>query len=107
MAGAKLDWSGVIPAATTQFDEGLGVDLDATQKVQDALISDGVDGIIVMGTVGENNSLRARGKARRPEGGGRGRRWSRADHRRRLRTRRRRAPIAFAKRRREASASTA
>jgi len=57
MAGAKLDWTGVIPAATTQFDEGLGVDLDATQTVLDGLIKDGVDGIIVMGTVGENNSL--------------------------------------------------
>lgn len=57
MAGAKLDWTGVIPAATTQFDEGLGVDLDATQTVLDGLIKDGVDSIIVMGTVGENNSL--------------------------------------------------
>src|SRR5690606_6706330 len=57
MAGAKLDWTGVIPAATTQFDEGLAVDLDATQTVLDGLINDGVDGIIVMGTVGENNSL--------------------------------------------------
>ncbi len=57
MAKAKLDWTGVIPAATTQFDEGLAVDLDATQKVLDGLIKDGVDGIIVMGTVGENNSL--------------------------------------------------
>ncbi|MBD3818834.1 dihydrodipicolinate synthase family protein [Brevundimonas diminuta] len=57
MAGAKLDWTGVIPAATTQFDEGLAVDLDATQTVLDGLIKDGVDAIIVMGTVGENNSL--------------------------------------------------
>lgn len=57
MAGAKLDWTGVIPAATTQFDEALAVDLDATQTVLDGLIKDGVDAIIVMGTVGENNSL--------------------------------------------------
>lgn len=57
MAGARLDWTGVIPAATTQFDEALAVDLDATQKVQDALIRDGVDGLIALGTVGENNSL--------------------------------------------------
>lgn len=54
---AKLDWTGVIPAATTQFDTALNVDLDATQRVQDALIKDGVDGIIALGTVGENNSL--------------------------------------------------
>ena len=25
MAGVKLDWTGVIPAATTQFDEALAV----------------------------------------------------------------------------------
>lgn len=54
---ATLDWAGVIPAATTQFDAHLDVDLAASQKVQDALIRDGVDGLVIMGTVGENNSL--------------------------------------------------
>ena len=54
---AKLTWSGVYPAATTQFTSELALDLPATQKVQSALIDDGVDGIIVAGTVGENNSL--------------------------------------------------
>jgi len=54
---AKLTWSGVYPAATTQFTSELALDLPATQKVQSALIEDGVDGIIVAGTVGENNSL--------------------------------------------------
>ena len=54
---AKLTWSGVYPAATTQFTSELTLDLPATQKVQGALIDDGVDGIIVAGTVGENNSL--------------------------------------------------
>jgi len=53
----KLTWSGVYPAATTQFTSELALDLPATQKVQSALIDDGVDGIIVAGTVGENNSL--------------------------------------------------
>lgn len=50
-------WHGVFPAVTTQFGEDLAVDLAATQRVQDALIRDGVDGLIVMGTCGENNSL--------------------------------------------------
>ncbi|KQT52981.1 MULTISPECIES: dihydrodipicolinate synthase family protein [unclassified Aureimonas] len=50
-------WHGVFPAVTTQFDETLAVDHDATQKVQDALVRDGVNGLIVMGTCGENNSL--------------------------------------------------
>lgn len=57
MTKAKLDWKGVIPAATTQFDTASNVDLDATQRVQDALIRDGVDGLVIIGTVGENNSL--------------------------------------------------
>jgi len=50
-------WSGVFPAATTQFTAALDVDLAATQAVQAALIRDGVHGLVVLGTVGENNSL--------------------------------------------------
>jgi 1-pyrroline-4-hydroxy-2-carboxylate deaminase len=50
-------WSGVYPAATTQFAVDLSVDLDATQAVQNALVDDGVDGLIILGTCGENNSL--------------------------------------------------
>jgi len=53
------NWSGVFPAATTQFDESFNVDLSATKAVQAALIRDGVHGMIVLGTVGENNSLSA------------------------------------------------
>jgi 4-hydroxy-tetrahydrodipicolinate synthase len=52
-------WSGVYPAATTQFDAALALDLPATQRVQSALINDGVHGLVLMGTVGEGNSLRA------------------------------------------------
>jgi 1-pyrroline-4-hydroxy-2-carboxylate deaminase len=50
-------WSGVFPAATTQFDPALDLDIPATQAVQAALIRDGVHGLVVLGTVGENNSL--------------------------------------------------
>ena len=53
----RIGWSGVFPAATTQFAPDLSVDYAATQKVQDALIADGVHGLIVLGTCGENNSL--------------------------------------------------
>src|ERR1700742_1557106 len=52
-------WSGVFPAATTQFDADLKVDLPATQRVQKALLQDGVHGLVLMGTVGEGNSLTA------------------------------------------------
>ncbi|MDO9588637.1 MAG: dihydrodipicolinate synthase family protein [Brevundimonas sp.] len=55
----SISWEGVIPAATTQFSADFSIDFDATAKVQDGLIRDGVHGLIVMGTVGENNSLDA------------------------------------------------
>jgi 4-hydroxy-tetrahydrodipicolinate synthase len=57
-------WAGVYPAATTQFDAALALDLPATQRVQAALIKDGVHGLVLMGTVGEGNSLRAEEKRR-------------------------------------------
>jgi 4-hydroxy-tetrahydrodipicolinate synthase len=50
-------WSGVFPATTTQFTRDERLDVAATQKVVAALIDDGVDGVICMGTVGENCSL--------------------------------------------------
>jgi 4-hydroxy-tetrahydrodipicolinate synthase len=53
------NWSGVFPATTTQFARDESLDLAATQKVVSALIDDGVNGIICMGTVGENCSLNA------------------------------------------------
>ena len=53
----RAAWKGVYPAATTQFDEGLAVDLPATRGVLDNLIRDGVHGLISLGTCGENNSL--------------------------------------------------
>jgi 4-hydroxy-tetrahydrodipicolinate synthase len=55
----SCNWAGVFPAATTQFDVNLQLDLAATQGVQAALVRDGVHGLVVLGTVGENNSLSA------------------------------------------------
>jgi 4-hydroxy-tetrahydrodipicolinate synthase len=52
-----IHWSGVFPAATTQFTQDLEIDLSATQGVLDRLIADGVHGLVVLGTCGENNSL--------------------------------------------------
>jgi 1-pyrroline-4-hydroxy-2-carboxylate deaminase len=61
-ASFACNWSGVFPAATTQFDKSLNVDLAATSAVQAALVRDGVHGMVVLGTVGENNSLSAEEK---------------------------------------------
>jgi 4-hydroxy-tetrahydrodipicolinate synthase len=55
-------WSGVFPAATSQFDDDLALDLKATGSVQAALLRDGVHGLILIGTVGEGNSLSAEEK---------------------------------------------
>jgi 4-hydroxy-tetrahydrodipicolinate synthase len=56
---AFLSWSGVYPAATTQFRADSTLDIEATQTVLDALVRDGVHGLVVLGTCGENNSLDA------------------------------------------------
>ena len=57
MNSSRPMWHGVYPAATTQIAADSSVDLDATQRVQTALVDDGVDGLVLLGTVGENNSL--------------------------------------------------
>jgi dihydrodipicolinate synthase/N-acetylneuraminate lyase len=53
----KIGWEGVFPAVTTQFKPNFDLDIEATAKVMDGLIRDGVSGLIVCGTVGENTSL--------------------------------------------------
>jgi len=62
MSFSQSLWKGVYPAATTQFTSALALDLESTQKVQTALVDDGVDGLILLGTCGENNSLEAEEK---------------------------------------------
>lgn len=54
---SALTWRGVYPAATTQFTADFDVDIAATQRSLDALIRDGVNGLVIAGTCGENNSL--------------------------------------------------
>jgi len=53
----KPCWSGVFPAVTTQFRDDFSLDIAATRRVIDDLIRDGVSGLIVCDTVGENTSL--------------------------------------------------
>lgn len=50
-------FQGVMPAVTTQFHNDGRLDLDATQRVQAALVRDGAHGLVLLGTCGENNSL--------------------------------------------------
>src|SRR4051794_13729477 len=57
MLDPRTTWNGVFPAVTTQFRADLSVDLEATGRVIGALIADGVSGVVISGTVGENCSL--------------------------------------------------
>jgi dihydrodipicolinate synthase/N-acetylneuraminate lyase len=54
-----VTWQGVFPAATTQFLGDQSLDLPSTLAHLDAMIGAGIDGLIVLGTVGENCSLEA------------------------------------------------
>ncbi|MCH2059781.1 MAG: dihydrodipicolinate synthase family protein [Verrucomicrobiales bacterium] len=53
----KVDWSGVYPAVPTQFKDDFSLDIPATQKHVEALLEEGIHGLIMLGTIGENCSL--------------------------------------------------
>ena len=57
MTRPAISWQGVFPAVTTQFRDDFSLDIDATARVMAALIRDGVSGLVICGTVGENTSL--------------------------------------------------
>ncbi|ESP90737.1 MULTISPECIES: 4-hydroxy-tetrahydrodipicolinate synthase [Pseudoalteromonas] len=58
----NVEWQGVYPAVTTQFNDDESINFDTTKSMINSLIEEGVHGIIVLGTVGENCSLRAEEK---------------------------------------------
>ena len=51
-----INWQGVYPAVTTQYFDDYSINFEATKNMVDSLIKEGVDGIIALGTVGENCS---------------------------------------------------
>src|SRR3954468_22536538 len=53
----KVNWQGVFPAVTTQFDQDQSLDLEATARHIDVLIDSGVSGLVMLGSLGENTSL--------------------------------------------------
>ena len=53
----QVDWQGVYPAVPTQFNEDFSLDIKGTQKHVEALLSEGVHGLVMLGTIGENCSL--------------------------------------------------
>ena len=58
----QVNWRGVYPAVSTQFAEDFSVDHAENAKMWENLIAEGVHGIVVCGTVGENCSLSAEEK---------------------------------------------
>lgn len=52
-------WQGVFPAVTTQMREDQSLDLEATARHVEALIESGVTGLVMCGSLGENQSLDA------------------------------------------------
>ncbi len=58
----KVSWKGVFPAATTQFRADQSLDLEATVAHADTLIGAGVDGLVMLGTLGESTTMEAQEK---------------------------------------------
>ncbi len=50
-------WQGVFPAVTTQFHSDQSLDLEATAIHFEALIKSGISGLIVCGSLGENQAM--------------------------------------------------
>jgi 1-pyrroline-4-hydroxy-2-carboxylate deaminase len=53
----KPHWTGVFPACTTQLKKDQSLDLRATARHLEALIESGVSGLIMCGSLGENQTL--------------------------------------------------
>lgn len=53
----KVNWQGVFPAISTQFNEGGTINYESNARMLKELIRDGIDGIVALGTIGESASL--------------------------------------------------
>jgi 4-hydroxy-tetrahydrodipicolinate synthase len=58
------NWKGVFPAVTSQLKKDHSLDLDATARHVEALIDSGVSGLIMCGSLGENQTLEPEEKRR-------------------------------------------
>jgi len=52
-------WHGIIPAVLTHFNDDFSIDFKTTLDHIEHLLENGIDGIVALGTCGENNSLEA------------------------------------------------
>lgn len=58
----KPFWNGVFPAVTTQMHRDGSLDLDGTAKHLEVLIKSGVKGLVLCGSLGENQALKSEEK---------------------------------------------
>jgi 4-hydroxy-tetrahydrodipicolinate synthase len=58
----KTNWSGIFPALTTKFKNDLSIDYAAIEKHIQFQMNAGVDGLVVLGSLGENGTLTAEEK---------------------------------------------
>ncbi len=54
----SVSWSGVFPAATSQFHSDQSPNIPGTLGHLDAMVAAGIHGVVMLGTVGENCSHR-------------------------------------------------
>ena len=55
----QVDWTGIFPAITTKFTDDHALDPAAMEDHLESQIQAGVDGLVMLGTLGENASLSA------------------------------------------------
>jgi 4-hydroxy-tetrahydrodipicolinate synthase len=54
---SQSHWSGVFPAITTQMHKDGALDLDGTARHAEALLASGITGLVLLGSLGENQML--------------------------------------------------
>jgi 4-hydroxy-tetrahydrodipicolinate synthase len=55
----NVSWRGIFPAVTTKFKQDLSLDAEATRRHISLMIDSGAEGIVVLGSLGENGTLTA------------------------------------------------
>ena len=53
----NITWHGIYPASTTQFNADQSLNIPATMQHVEKMSAAGMDGIIMLGSVGENTTL--------------------------------------------------
>jgi 4-hydroxy-tetrahydrodipicolinate synthase len=53
----RVDWHGVFPAVTTQLRKDQSLDFEATARHIEVLLESGVSGLVMLGSLGENQQL--------------------------------------------------